>query len=370
MNQPLCFIGPGNSSHLQELLDNLSAEKVLLVTGHESFALSGAQPIVEKALKNRQYHHLRQGSGFIELEAINECLKDVRSFQPDSVLAVGGGTVLDAGKLLAILGCTSHSAPDLVNLDLSQCKSLPLIAVPTTAGTGSEATSFAAAYIGGRKMSIAGPCMLPHGAIVDADLMTTLSPYITAYTGIDALSQAVESYWSRKSTEASRKYASEAITLAYKYLPYAVLEGDNQARIAMAQAAHLSGKAINITGTTAPHAFSYGFTFDCGIPHGHAVALTLPTFFRYNAEIKDARIQEICKLLNVANAEQASVVLHYLIRRIGLKTNLAELGIGFDKLAVVASKVDPVRLNNNPRQIDPSQILPLLQDLFREQSNV
>lgn len=95
MKQEHCFIGQGSLRHLKQMLEALSAKKVLLVTGHKSFSLSGAQPIVEDALQGKQYCHLHQQSGFVELKILNECLETMRSFDPDSVLAVGGGTVLD-----------------------------------------------------------------------------------------------------------------------------------------------------------------------------------------------------------------------------------------------------------------------------------
>jgi alcohol dehydrogenase len=363
------FIGPGNLRHLQEVLNEISAARVLLVTGYKSFSLSGAESTITNVLAKRQYYHLRQDSKVVELEALDASLAGVRSFGADSVIAVGGGTALDAGKLLAVLSCNKCSALDLATADLSNSKSLPLIAIPTTAGTGSEATHFAVAYIAGRKVSIASPCMLPCAAIVDAELMASLPAYETACTGMDALSQAIESYWSRKSTEASRKFAAEAITLAYNNLPQAV-QADSLARIAMAKAAYLSGKAIDLTATTAPHAFSYGFTFDFGVPHGHAVALTLPMFFNYNAQSNDPKIQDICKLLGVGNAQEASEALHLLMTRIGLKTSLSGLGIEFGQLEGLANRVDPKRLSNNPRAIEPHEILPLLQGLYREEFNV
>src|SRR5207248_4789041 len=126
------------------------------------------------------------------------------------------------------------------------------------------------------KYSVCHEFLLPDIAIVDPILTHKMSPRLTAITGMDALSQAIESYWSIHSTEESKGYAREAIRIIVDQLPKAVNEPTNDSRLAMARASHLAGKAINVTRTTAPHALSYALTSRFGVPHGQAVSLTLP----------------------------------------------------------------------------------------------
>src|SRR5262249_51347864 len=139
-------------------------------------------------------------------------------------------------------------------------RGLPLVAIPTTAGSGSEATPFAVLYVGHVKHSIAGPAMLPDVAIVDPSLTDSMSPALTAVTGMDAFSQAVESYWCIHSTERSKAYARRAIALVLEHLEVAVTAPREENRRAMSKAAHLAGRAIAITKTTGAHALSYPLT--------------------------------------------------------------------------------------------------------------
>jgi alcohol dehydrogenase class IV len=156
----------------------------------------------------------------------------------------------------------------------------PLIAIPTTSGTGTEATCFAVVYIDKTKYSLKHSSILPDYTIIDPTLTHAMPPLVTAATGMDALAQAIESYWGVKSTHESQAYAREAITLTLAYLK-AACQNEVEARDAMSRAANLAGKAINLTETTACHAVSYPITSYFNVPHGHAVALTLASMFGY-----------------------------------------------------------------------------------------
>ena len=176
--------------------------------------------------------------------------------------------------------CLTGYPPQDLLMDSSfiENKGVPLVAVPSTAGTGSEATHFAVIYKENVKYSIAHPYLLPNCAIVDAQFTFELPPYITACSGFDALCQAIESFWSVQASEISKGYAREAIIKIRENLLNSIRESNQKSRQQMAHAALLSGKAINITKTTAPHAISYPFTSLYKISHGHAVSLSLEKF--------------------------------------------------------------------------------------------
>jgi alcohol dehydrogenase class IV len=221
--------------------------------------------------------------------------------------------------------------------------------------------------------------MLPRIAIVDANLTMSLPKYTTAVSGLDALSQAVESYWSIHSTTDSKQFASDAIELITANLPVTVKNPDADSRGRMAEAAHLAGKAINITKTTAAHSISYPLTSYFGIPHGQAVGVTLPSLLVFNANVTDkdvldkrgARyvretIDEICKLLGASGVSDAREKIDSIIREVGLETRLSLLGLRNreDIETIVANGFDPDRVKNNPRMLTKETLRGILEEIY------
>jgi alcohol dehydrogenase class IV len=192
---------------------------------------------------------------------------------------------------------------------------------------------------------------------------------------MDALSQAIEAHWSINSNEESKKYSSEAIKLAINNLDKAVNNSSEDSRLEMSKASNLAGKAINLTKTTAPHAISYSLTSNFGVPHGHAVALTLPSILVYNSEINkkdclDKRgvdyarktTKEITNLLECKSEIGAKNKLTNLMRNIGLETNLRKLGIS--DLEIIIKEINLERLKNNPRLLTESNLRGILKELL------
>jgi alcohol dehydrogenase class IV len=243
---------------------------------------------------------------------------------------------------------------------------IPLVAIPTTAGTGSEATHFAVLYQNGKKISIEHGAVLPDVAIVDPVFTLSASPYLTACAGFDALAQAIEAYWNINATPESDSYAEKAITELYKHLPLTVHSGtDRLLREKISVASFSSGKAINITKTTAPHAFSYPFTTHYGYPHGHAVAMTMPFFMQFNyADTQEqlssklllnehhCKMQKLYSLLGIKDKENAAEAMRAFISQIGLNI---ELPVNFNPDLII-SNVNAERLNNNPRKMTEQDI--------------
>ena len=277
------FIGLGAIDKAKEIIKEIGAKKVLLVTGKKSYGNSGAKGKLEKILSDVYVEQFDQFEVNPKLEDVCTGVDILNNTKFDLIIAVGGGSVLDMAKLINILAVQIEDDLLLYINDskLISKRGLPLVAIPTTSGTGSEATHFSVVYVDSVKYSLAHDLMLPNYSIVDAELSFNLSPHIAAATGMDALSQAVESYWAVKSTEESKKYAEEAIKLILPVIEDAV-SGNNRSKEIMSKAAHLSGKAINISTTTAPHAISYPITTHFGLQHGHSVALMLGNFFVIN----------------------------------------------------------------------------------------
>ena len=259
-----------------DMLAEVEAKSVFLVVDRLAYDSSGARSQLAPYWEARNVVEFDAFENNPRSEDVLKGVEQYRRTPSDVIVAVGGGTALDVAKLIRCLAAQRRPAADIIkDNSLIEPSACPLVAVPTTAGTGSEATHFAVLYRDGVKESIAHHSIMPDVAVVDWRLTESVPPRITAETGLDALTQAIESIWCIRSTEESISYSVEALELILEHLETAVHAPAPDAREAMSRAAHLAGKAINITKTTAPHAISYKITHDFGIAHGHAVALTL-----------------------------------------------------------------------------------------------
>ncbi|MDO8633262.1 MAG: phosphonoacetaldehyde reductase [Candidatus Wildermuthbacteria bacterium] len=352
---------------LAEILKEEAPRKIFLVVDKNAYGKSGAEALFSSVLKNFEVAVFSEFQENPKIENIQKGIEAFRSFGPDIVLAVGGGSALDVAKSVNALAVQEGDPLDFV-LKKKELKNSakPLIAVPTTAGTGSEATRFAVVYIGGIKHSLDHSYVLPAYSIIDPQLTFSLPPRITASTGMDALAQAIEAYWSNKSTEESKKYAKEAISLILPNIALAVNSPNPEARSVMSKGAHLAGKAINISFTTACHAISYSLTVHYGIPHGHAVGFTLPAIIKYNAQaMKEDALSGLLSLLGSQSGEQASDRVSSLMQEIGLETKLSQLGVSDIQQAedLVVKEVNLERLKNNPRILAEQDLRAILRSI-------
>jgi alcohol dehydrogenase len=324
------YIGAGELSKLAGIVQDFAPSKVFLITGKSSYIASGATQLVELALAGIDVLHYTDISALPLDEDIKKGVIAYTSFNPDLVIAVGGGHVIDMTKSINFLAGKK-----------------PLVAIPTTAGTGSESTQFAVVYKDGHKTSLESPDMLPMFAIVDPNLAMSVSKNAALPSALDALCQAIESFWSNKATEESRGYARQALGLIWPNIILALEKRDPSAIAALAEGAHLAGKAINISKTTACHAFSYGLTYHFGVPHGIAVAMFLPSVYRYN---------------NVSGLPMSSEDIEKFLRRFGI-TNLSQYGVTSSDIAMLAAEVNAERLDNNPRVIREGDIINFFQKI-------
>lgn len=218
-------------------------------------------------------------------DSLNAAMDIAHSERVEGVVAIGGGTAIDLAKLTATalqLGdAETLWAEGKQRVEISVDRSeIPLMAIPTTAGTGAEATRFAVLYRDGFKHSIVGNALKPDSLALDPSLLSSLPSAVIADTGLDAACQAMESLWSVQATPESEREAWAALDLAVDHLATAVSTRDQPSLAGMLVSAHRAGKAINITTTTAPHALSYGLTSLFRIPHGRAVGLVFGPVFQ------------------------------------------------------------------------------------------
>jgi alcohol dehydrogenase class IV len=372
-------VGPGTLRSLGEFVTARNVRRILLVAGGTSFIASGARQVLGECLPaSLRVARFTVMHANVLLEDVERGLVCHRDLSPDMVLAIGGGRVIDCAKAIHVLSAQPAS-PRAVTEGRAAIEVPPvgdLVAVPTTAGSGSEATRFATVYLNGVKHSLDHRWLRPVLAIVDAELCASMPPGLTAVTGMDALCQAIESYWSVRATTQSRQLAAAAMQGVLGHLRSAVHDGDQVSRTAMSEAACLAGCAIDMTRTTAAHALSYPLTMRLGIPHGHAVALTLPAFVRLNAqpggravnlpgggETLAATLSQLWGLLGCDGASEAAAMLGDLMRDIGLATTLREYTLSATQRDQLAGEVNAERLDNNPVRVSAADVRAVLQAL-------
>jgi len=339
------------------IIEQYSCSRILLVTGKSSYANSGAKAAFDKLLQEFDVYRFSEFSPNPTFEQAMQGVEFLCKNQCDLIIAVGGGSAIDVAKTInAFQTCPGNEEAMVKGLLSVTDAVLPLIAIPTTAGTGSESTHFAVVYLNKAKYSLAADSLLPDAYFLDADLTDDLDPYITACTGFDALCQAVESYWAQGATPESQAYAAEAIPSLIRYLPSGVNNGDKVSREKLLYAANLAGKAINISKTTAPHALSYGITSYTGIPHGNAVAITLGNFFVINEQAIESErhpylqiATELFQLVGVKDAIEAREFWYELMDKCGLVSTIKNTG-PFQTLGVkhFVNLVNVERLSNHP----------------------
>lgn len=363
LDGPLHRFGWRATREIRELIDTHAPQRILLVTGRASYTASGAEEALTPVLDGYTVSRFSEFQVNPRIEDVERGVAMLRGLGCDLVIGIGGGTALDIAKSVRLLAAQESEPRSYVTggTPISR-RGSPLIAIPTTAGSGSEATQFAVVYVDGVKHSLDHPWVLPDYSVVDPALSFSLPAEITASTGMDALAHAAESYWSVRSTEESRRYALEALSLVVTHLVEAVTRPSRESRSAMTRAAHLAGMAINISRTTACHAISYPITTHFGVPHGHAVALTLPQILVYNAgvtkdDLADERgvawvrdsVRTLSQVIGAPDATGAADRLLQLMRAISLETSLERLGIR-NVDAIVAEAFNQ-RLGNNPRRL-------------------
>ncbi len=363
---------------LISILKDINPKNILIVTGKKSFDKSVIKDRFMSILSEYNIFRFSDFRSNTNIDDVKEGVKVTLTLMPDLIIAIGGGSVIDMAKQINIFAKHKNILKIVTNdQNVLGDKLCPLVAIPTTAGTGSEITHFAVLYINNKKYSVAHKNMVPDYSIIDSTLSHTMSVELQATCGFDALSQAIESYWSIQSTDESKQYASDAIDLILKNFKDSI-DGNDHAKSNMSKAAYLSGKAINISKTTAAHAVSYPLTIHYKISHGHAVALTLGYFFEINSQyehdlIIDPRghqyiqkiMSDLYKLFNKDNAEECKRFWYKFMDIIGLETNPAKLGIfDLNDIDKILDDVDPVRIANNPIRISKDNIKQIFLNLI------
>lgn len=358
--------GNGRIRELGAEIEKLGGSRGMLITS-PSFEKRG---MVEKVRADSGgricavYSSVSPNPDVTECEA---CIALIRENECDFVVALGGGSVLDCAKAAAVMCTASHPVRAYMQGEATLPEErLPLIAVPTTAGTGSEITSVSVLsdHALGVKKPLVCDAFYPTLALVDPELTHSVPRHITACTGMDVFCHAIEAYWSRFHQPICDALAVHALRLVLANLRTACDEPANAlAREKMAEASVVAGLAFTIPKTNSAHACSYPLTNLLGIPHGEACALTINYFLRINAAADDGRLGALSAMLGYESALALADAVTALKRDIGVMPDLKSFALDDERLEALVQGSRYPTLRNNPVEITEEMLREMYQSL-------
>lgn len=342
-----------------------SLEKVLVTSESHTILV-----VVGKSLRDKVEKDLssisKKFAFFSEFNSnpkYEEVLNGVRLQQEHNcelIISIGGGSTMDVAKCIKLFSSLDNLS-DIIEKEF-RYNTIKHVAIPTSAGTGSESTQIAVIYKEGIKWSVDHGSILPDVAILDPNLLKSIPTYHKQSTVLDSLCQGIETYWSKKATDESRRYSEQCIKLILK--SYKAYYGNDEVALKdMLRASNYSGKAINIARTTAAHAMSYKLTSNYGISHGHAVALCIiPIWERMNQKSKDNMdvehiLKSLAMVFNTIDIEESIEVVKGIITEFALP----KVSINENEIIELVNEINMDRLKNNPVNFSEEE----LKELYR-----
>lgn len=363
-NLPVKLVfGSGKRNDLAKYIDEIGGSRGVLVCGN-SFCKNGVAD-----------DFLRLGGGkIVEIfsdirpnpttDNVNDCVRLMREVDADFAVALGGGSPMDCCKAAcAIVRGDDNIEPYHSSLKpISAKEAIPMIAVTTTSGTASEVTNISVLTDINQnlKQPMNDPAMYPKIAVIDPELTLTVPPQVTASTGLDVLSHAIESYWSTLNQPICSACSIYAARLVFEWLEKAYTEPENlTAREKMAEASIVAGVAFSHPRTTGSHACSFPLTNIYGIPHGEACAFTLDYFVKFNAKHADSdgRLDALAKDCSFDSAYEMADEISAMKKRMGMRSRLSEIGCTSDEqIAELTKKSMSMLMKRNPIELSESDI--------------
>lgn len=383
------MFGWGRRSEIGQLARSLAdrppGNRAFIVSGSKTLERCGALAEIEASLRQVGLDvvlltTISREPEVADVDAAVERLREQQADSGDLVIAIGGGSAIDLAKAVAALATNRHGPGvadflEGVGKGLKiEARPLPLLAVPTTAGTGSEATKNAviSSFDPPFKKSLRSDLMVPRAVLIDPELTASLPPDVTAHTGMDAITQLIESYLSRRAQPIPQALCESGLRAALPALVTAVEDGANrQAREAMAYAAFLSGMALANSGLGLAHGIAAALGIHCRVAHGLACAVMLPAALRINREI---RRDEIARLWSLVEPESpipednatAQFICHIegLTRRVGIPSRLSALGVRKEQIPTLVKGSHGNSMDGNPRDVGDDELRKLLEEML------
>lgn len=373
------YFGPGARKELPGVVARLGYKKALVVTDKGLMKFGVAKMVLdvldEAAIPYEIYDEVKPNPTVTNVKMGVEACKKAEA---DFIIAIGGGSSMDTAKGIGII-CNNPEFSDVISLEGvadTKKKTVPIIALPTTAGTAAETTIN---YViideeKQKKMVCVDPNDIPAVAIIDAELMYSLPKSLTAATGMDAMTHAIEGLITKGAWELSDMFEIKAIEMIHKYLPIAVNEPTNPVgRDGMAVAQYVAGMAFSNVGLGVDHGMAHPLSALHDIPHGVACAMLLPTVMKFNAPAALPKYVDIAKALGVYKdgmtqqeaADVACAEIDNLSRLVGIPTHLSELGITEKDIDALADQaIVDVCTPGNPREVTRDDIVALYKQIL------
>lgn len=373
------YFGPGARKELPGVVARLGFKKALVVTDKGLIKFGVAKQVTDVMDEaGIAYEIFSEVNPNPTVTNVKDGIEACKKAEADFIVAIGGGSAMDTAKGIGIV-VRNPEFSDIVSLEGvadTKNKSLPIIALPTTAGTAAETTINYVIIDETRqaKMVCVDPNDIPCVAIIDAELMYSLPKSLTAATGMDAMTHAIEGLITKAAWELSDMFEIKAIEMIYKYLPIAVDEPTNPVgRDGMAVAQYVAGMAFSNVGLGVDHGMAHPLSALHDIPHGVACAMLLPTVMRFNAPAAKAKYVDIAKACGVYKdgmtvdeaADAACEAIADLSRRVGIPEHLTELGITEKDIDALADQaIADVCTPGNPREVTRDDIVALYKQIL------
>ena len=367
---PSVYAGKGCIEAVKTIVEKEKVKRILVFT--DSGVLKAG--LAEKALdilecENVQYVIIDDLKPEPSYQEVHQAVKKAETFPCDMVLAIGGGSVIDAAKLCSVLKGADYSIKDLLDNSQKAKKQLKVTAVPTTCGTGAEATCNAIVAVPEEqvKKGIVNDAMIPDYVILDSDMINSIPKQIIASSGVDALAHVVECFTSNKATPLSDLYAAEGARLIFHNICEAYSEeGPGKAKENMMLGAFYGGVAITGSGTTAVHALSYPLGGKYHIPHGISNAILFPHVMRANKECCEKELARLCDAVwpehadksREEKAEEVIKAIEQIVSYTGIPSDLSPYGVEKEDLdfLVQAGSGQKRLLDNNRKKLTEEEI--------------
>ena len=368
--------GPGSVQQLPDLVEQLGGGRVFIVTDPGVVATGIAERIARilgaADIRHAVHAEIGPNPSTVSLDTGAKAAADAHA---DVVLALGGGSSLDAAKGIALLAANRNkTAADADALWTEAERGLPVIAVPTTSGTGAETNGFGVFEdtAACKKVYLGHDSVLPRAVVLDPELTLGLPARVTAATGLDALVHGVESLASRGANAISVAYAAQAVALVGSWLPTAYAKGDDlEARANLMLGAHLAGRALTISGLGLVHGVGHALTAHTGTPHGVALAAVFEEVMEFSAEAASPAYEQAARSLKatpppIGDWSTAAIdAVREISGAIDIKRPLRELGVTKELLPrIAADAVADAVTKNAPRQPSEEEVLELLESVY------
>lgn len=349
--------GNNEIKNIHAYLKSLGFTKSLLITAN-SAVKSGVATELKEASEGRIVEMIYGIEANPTTENVEMCVRLANNFEIDSIVALGGGSVIDCAKAAAIVIAQKTSVQELIEGEPIS-NALPIIAIPTVSGASSEVSSTAVINWEEKeiKHALISPLIYPKLALVDPTLTFTCPPSVIAVSGIDIIAHSLDALTSVKASPLTNLYASEAAKIAFTYLRQAVTDSSNTyAKEQLAYAAILAGKAFSQTGTTASHACSYYLTMKFGVPHAEACAFTLDAWFLLNVKTKPDILFDIHRI-GFDSALSLVTELNSLKKDLGFRTTLPEICVSLDDIDEITTQtLSAANIKNNIMPVDHEMV--------------